>query len=89
MSNPLQITNRLEIQTRQEFRSWLMDNHDKMSHAWIPVLSKDPEELSYLAVVEESLCLNLSCQGQFQKSYSQKTNQKGLSCKHLIIKHIT
>ena len=24
--------------------------------AWVPVLSKDPDELSYLAVVEESIC---------------------------------
>jgi len=52
----MEITNKLEIQTRQELRTWLANNHDKIPHAWIPVLSKDPEELSYLAVVEESLC---------------------------------
>jgi len=52
----MQVTNRLQIQTRQELRNWLVDNHDKSSHAWIPVLSKDPEELSYLAIVEECLC---------------------------------
>ena len=52
----MQIVNRLEIQTRQELRKWLIENHDKPTQAWIPVLSKDPEELSYLAVVEECLC---------------------------------
>jgi len=52
----IQITNKLEISTRQELREWLIINHDKKSCAWIPVLSKDPDELSYLAVVEESIC---------------------------------
>jgi len=52
----MEITNKLEIQTRQELRDWLSNNHDKASHAWVSVLSKGPEELSYLAVVEKSLC---------------------------------
>jgi len=52
----MQIINRLEIQTRQELRNWLIENHDKPTQAWIPVLSKDPDELSYLAIVEECLC---------------------------------
>jgi len=52
----MKIVNRLEIQTRQELREWLLENHDKETQAWIPVLSKDPDELSYLAVVEECLC---------------------------------
>jgi len=52
----MQITNNLRIETRQELRCWLADNHNKFSHAWIQVLSKDPEELSYLAIVEECLC---------------------------------
>ena len=52
----MQIINRLEIETRPKLRAWLLDNHDKATQAWIPVLSKEPEELSYLAVVEESIC---------------------------------
>jgi len=56
MGQPMQIINKLEITTRQELRAWLLDNHDKAAQAWIPVLSKDPDELSYLAVVEESIC---------------------------------
>ena len=52
----MQIINKLEIKTRQELRSWLSRNHDKATQAWIPVLSKDPDELSYLAIVEECLC---------------------------------
>ena len=52
----MQIVNKLEIQTRQELRNWLMENHGKSTQAWIPVLSKDPDELSYLAIVEECLC---------------------------------
>jgi len=50
------ITNILSIQTRQELREWLCGNHAASSHTWVPVLSKDPEELSYLAIVEESIC---------------------------------
>ena len=46
----------LSVQTRQELREWLHSNHATAVHAWVPVLSKDPEELSYLAIVEESLC---------------------------------
>ena len=52
----MQITNILKINTRKDLRDWLMANHDKSTHAWVPVLSKDPDELSYLAVVEESIC---------------------------------
>jgi len=52
----MQMINKLEITTRQELRVWLLDNHDKATQAWIPVLSKDPDELSYLDVVEESIC---------------------------------
>ena len=50
------ITNVLPIRTRRELRAWLDGNHAASSHAWVPVLSKDPEELSYLAIVEESIC---------------------------------
>jgi hypothetical protein len=56
MGQPMQMINKLEITTRQELCAWLLDNHDKTTQAWIPVLSKDPDELSYLAVVEESIC---------------------------------
>ncbi|MCL2235736.1 MAG: thymidylate synthase [Defluviitaleaceae bacterium] len=52
----MQIINKLEIATRQELRNWLIENHDKLAQAWVPVLSKDPDELSYLAIVEECLC---------------------------------
>jgi len=67
----MQIINKLEITTRQELRNWLIENYDKPTQAWIPVLSKSPgrmgeqfgesqttspEELSYLAIVEECLC---------------------------------
>jgi uncharacterized protein YdeI (YjbR/CyaY-like superfamily) len=52
----MQIINRFEIKTRQELREWLLENHDKVTQAWIPVLSKNPDKLSYLAVVEECLC---------------------------------
>ena len=50
------ITNALSITTRQELRDWLDENHSISTHAWVPVLSKNPDELSYLAVVEESIC---------------------------------
>jgi hypothetical protein len=52
------MTNVLHIKTRQELREWLIENHDKEKQAWIPMLSKDPEELSYLAIVEESIDLS-------------------------------
>jgi len=52
----MEITNILPIQTRRELREWLCSNHAASSHAWVPVLSKAPEELSYLAIVEESIC---------------------------------
>ena len=50
------LRHRLDIKTRQELRAYLLDNHDKSTQAWAPVLSKDPNELSYLAIVEESIC---------------------------------
>jgi len=52
----MNITNRLQIQTRQELRSWLEEHSGVSTHAWIPVLSKHHDELSYLAIVEESIC---------------------------------
>ena len=52
----MQFTNLLDIKTRQELRNWLIENHNKQPHAWIPMISKDPDELSYLAIVEESIC---------------------------------
>jgi len=52
----MELTNILPIKTRQELRQWLEENHGKSSFAWVPVLSKDPDKLSYLAVVEESIC---------------------------------
>jgi len=52
----MEITNILPVQTRQELRKWLQSNHETSTHAWVPVLSKNPGELSYLAIVEESIC---------------------------------
>lgn len=52
----MDIINLLQIKTRQELREWLTANHDAAPHAGAPVLSKAPEELSYLAVVEEAIC---------------------------------
>jgi len=52
----MEMTNVLSTQTRSELREWLRENHATSGHAWVPVLSKDPEELSYLAIVEESIC---------------------------------
>ena len=52
----MDMTNILEIKTRAQLREWLDANHGTSPHVWIPVLSKDPEELSYLAVVEEAIC---------------------------------
>jgi len=52
----MQITNRLHIQTRQDLRAWLQENSAGSTHAWVPVLSKDHDALSYLAIVEEAIC---------------------------------
>ena len=50
------IMNILKISTRSELRQWLTENHVELPDAWVPVLSKDPDELSYLAIVEECIC---------------------------------
>ncbi|MCL2247986.1 MAG: YdeI/OmpD-associated family protein [Oscillospiraceae bacterium] len=52
----MEITNILHITTRSELRAWLALNCATVSHAWVPVISKEPGELSYLAVVEEAIC---------------------------------
>ena len=52
----MEITNMLNIKTRSVLRAWLAENCATVSHAWVPVVSKDPDELSYLAVVEEAIC---------------------------------
>ena len=52
----MKIINTLNIKTRSELRAWLTRNHASTPHAWVPVISKDPEKLSYLATVEESIC---------------------------------
>jgi hypothetical protein len=52
----MEITNMLNTKTRSELRAWLAENCASVSHAWVPVFSKNPDELSYLAVVEEAIC---------------------------------
>jgi len=52
----MEVTNRLHIQTRQALRAWLVAHSGTVSHAWVPVRSKDLEGLSYLAIVEEAIC---------------------------------
>jgi len=52
----MDLSNTLKIKTRQELREWLTENSNTATHAWIPVLLKNHDELSYLAVVEESIC---------------------------------
>ena len=52
----MEITNRLQIESRQELRNWLEEHSRASTHAWIPVLSKHHDELSYLAIVEEAIC---------------------------------
>jgi len=44
------------LTTREELRAWLEENHDKETCAWVPMLSKHPDGLSYLAIVEEAIC---------------------------------
>jgi hypothetical protein len=56
----MNLSNTLQIETRQELCEWLSVNSNIATHAWIPVLSKNHDELSYLAVVEESICITSS-----------------------------
>lgn len=49
----------LDIRTREEFRSWLWENHDKASECWIraPKGKVPPDDsIWYLDAVEEALC---------------------------------
>ncbi|MCL2530721.1 MAG: YdeI/OmpD-associated family protein [Oscillospiraceae bacterium] len=48
--------NKLNIQTRPQLRRWLEEHNTTATQAWVPVLSKDHDALSYLAIVEECLC---------------------------------
>lgn len=48
--------NILDIASRSELREWLSENSTEAYDAWVPVLSKHPDELSYLAIVEECIC---------------------------------
>ncbi len=51
--------NVLNIKTREDFRTWLANNHDKQSECWIVAKKgKNPptDVLRYLDAVEEALC---------------------------------
>ncbi len=43
-----------QVQTRQEWRNWLSDNHCIEDHCWL--ISTNHDSLSYLDAVEEALC---------------------------------
>lgn len=51
--------NVLQIASREEFRKWLIENHDQESECWLCVMRGDPagcEGFAYLDAVEEALC---------------------------------
>ena len=51
--------NRLNIATREEFRLWLTENHDREKECWVPVKRGRPTDerhFWYIDAVEEALC---------------------------------
>ena len=52
------MNNVLDIKTRDEFRSWLMENHLKEDECYVHVLRRRPKEgtFVYVDAVEEALC---------------------------------
>jgi uncharacterized protein YdeI (YjbR/CyaY-like superfamily) len=53
----MKIDNLLNLNTREELREWLKENHRNESCCWIPVsLTSKPNTLLYLDAVEEALC---------------------------------
>lgn len=55
----MQVTNLLDIPTREEFYQWFLDNHDKEKVCWIRTNRADkpvPGVVSYVDAVEVALC---------------------------------
>lgn len=55
----LEPKNILDVTTREEFRQWLEENHDKKSECWTVAKKgkhKPKNQLWYLDAVEEVLC---------------------------------
>ena len=53
----MEITNLLKVQTRQELRSWLVENYETEKFCWVIIgTAEQSDALQYLDVVEEALC---------------------------------
>jgi len=46
----------VHIDSIPQLRNWLRKNHKTQKEVWVPVLSKDPDGMSYLGIVEAALC---------------------------------
>ena len=51
----MDITERLHITSREQWRMWLVENHSTKREIWIST-TKSPDGLQYLDSVEEALC---------------------------------
>ena len=55
----MEVTDLLDIYTREEFCQWLLENHDKDRVCWIRTSRADkhvPNIVSYIDAVEVALC---------------------------------
>ena len=55
----MQVTNLLDIHTRQELYQWYLDNHDKVPDFWLRINRADadcPGVVRYVDAVEVALC---------------------------------
>ena len=53
----MEVTGLLEIRTREEFRKWLSNNHDKQRFCWITISKGSTHDsILYLDAVEEAIC---------------------------------
>ena len=55
----MEVTNLLDIHTRQELYQWYKDNHDKVSGFWLRINRPEadcPGVVRYVAAVEVALC---------------------------------
>ena len=53
----MEITLRLNLTTREDWRKWLIDNHDTQKECWLSVTrGKTNNGVLYLDAVEEALC---------------------------------
>lgn len=53
----MEVTNLLDVKTREEFREWLQNNHDNEKYCWIELCRKQTcNKILYLDAVEEALC---------------------------------